>query len=169
MVFRTGYTQQSGTPAEVKAMFDRAIAALKADKTKALREFNGENDKQFHDRDRDVFCYNMSDGKFTAHPNPALMGTDTRTLRFKDDLPSDKEATTHLQARPKEALPRWSMTFQSPERVSPFQSNPLVRASVTKVVALATTNSRPGRATDHLRLVPTRYPTCPLVYWRVNS
>jgi hypothetical protein len=27
----------------------------------------------------------MSDGKFTAHPSPALMGTDVRALRFKDD------------------------------------------------------------------------------------
>jgi hypothetical protein len=87
----------------------------------------------------------MSDGKFTAHPNPALMGTDTRTLRFKDDLHSDK-ATTQLQARPKEALPRWRTTSQRSERVRPFQSNPLVRASVTKVVALAITNGRPGRA-----------------------
>jgi hypothetical protein len=41
MVFRIGYTQQFGTPAQAKAMFDRAIAARKADKTKALSEFNG--------------------------------------------------------------------------------------------------------------------------------
>ncbi len=27
----------------------------------------------------------MSDGKFTAHPNPALMGTDVRALKVKDD------------------------------------------------------------------------------------
>ena len=27
----------------------------------------------------------MSDGKFTAHPNPAVMGTDVRALKFKDD------------------------------------------------------------------------------------
>jgi hypothetical protein len=27
----------------------------------------------------------MSDGKFTAHPNPAMMGTDARTLKLKDD------------------------------------------------------------------------------------
>jgi hypothetical protein len=32
-------------------MFDRAIAAPKADNTKALSEFNGKNDKQLHDRD----------------------------------------------------------------------------------------------------------------------
>jgi hypothetical protein len=107
----------------------------------------------------------MSDGKFTAHPNPALMGTDTRTWRSKDDLHSDKEATTHRQAHPKEALPRGSTTSQSPERVSPFQRNPLVHASVTKVVALATTNSRPGRATGSPGLVLTRHPTWLLGQW----
>ena len=77
--------QQSGTPVDAQAMFDRAVAALKADKAKALSEFNDKNNKQFHDRDLYVFCYNMSDGKFTAHPNPALMGTDVRALKFKDD------------------------------------------------------------------------------------
>ena len=77
--------QQSGTPVDAQAMFDRAVAALKADKAKALSEFNDKNNKQFHDRDLYVFCYNMSDGKFTAHPNPAVMGVDVRTMKFKDD------------------------------------------------------------------------------------
>jgi len=77
--------QQSGAPVEAQAMFDRAVAALKADKAKALSEFNDKNNKQFHDRDLYVFCYNMSDGKFTAHPNPAVMGADVRTMKFKDD------------------------------------------------------------------------------------
>jgi cytochrome c len=77
--------QQSGTEAETKVMFDRAVAALKTDKARALSEFNDKNNKQFHDRDLYVFCYNMSDGKFTAHPNPAVMGTDVRALKFKDD------------------------------------------------------------------------------------
>ena len=27
----------------------------------------------------------MTDGKFTAHANPAMMGTDVRTLKAKDD------------------------------------------------------------------------------------
>jgi hypothetical protein len=77
--------QQSGTPVDAQAMFDRAVAALKADKAKALSEFNDKNNKQFHDRDLYVFCYNMTDGKFTAHPNPAVMGVDVRTMKFKDD------------------------------------------------------------------------------------
>jgi cytochrome c len=78
--------QPAGTAAEARAMLDRAIAALKTNKVTALSEFNDKNNKQFHDRDLYVFCYNMSDGKFTAQPNPALIGIDVRTLQFKDDL-----------------------------------------------------------------------------------
>jgi cytochrome c len=76
--------QQFGTAAEAKAMLDKAAAALKANETEAVAKFN---DKAggFRDRDLYVFCYNVSDGKFTAHPNPALMGTDVRALKVKDD------------------------------------------------------------------------------------
>ena len=77
--------QQSGTAAEAKAMLERAVAALKAGEATALAEFNDKTNKQFHDRDLYVFCTNMADGKFTAHPNPALMGTDARALKLKDD------------------------------------------------------------------------------------
>ena len=76
--------QQFGTAAEAKAMLDKATAALKAGEAAAIAKFN---DKAggFRDRDLYVFCYNVSDGKFTAHPNPALMGTDIRALKVKDD------------------------------------------------------------------------------------
>ena len=77
--------QQSGTPVEAKAMFDRAIAALKTNETTALAAFNDKSNKNYHDRDLYVFCYHMNDGKFVAHPNPATMGVDVRTLKFKDD------------------------------------------------------------------------------------
>ena len=77
--------QTSGTAAEAKAMFDRAIAALKANEAAALAAFNDKNNKDYHDRDLYVFCYNMTDGKFTAHANPALMGTDVRALKVGDD------------------------------------------------------------------------------------
>jgi cytochrome c len=76
--------QQFGTAAEAKAMLDKAVTELKAGEAAALAKFN---DKAggFRDRDLYVFCYNVSDGKFTAHPNPALMGTDVRALKVKDD------------------------------------------------------------------------------------
>jgi hypothetical protein len=54
-----------------------------------------------------------------------------------------------LQARRKGASRRWTTTSRSLERVSPFQSNPLLRASVIKAVASATTSSRPDRSPDH--------------------
>src|SRR5215471_3682296 len=76
--------QSFGTAAEAKAMLEKAIAERKAGEAAALTKFNNK-DGGFRDRDLYVFCYNTSDGKFTAHPNPALMGTDIRALKVKDD------------------------------------------------------------------------------------
>jgi hypothetical protein len=71
---------QFGTADEARAMFQRAVAAVKADKSKALDMFNkGENG--FLDRDLYVFCNSVSDGKALANGNPQLkqfLGTDTR-------------------------------------------------------------------------------------------
>jgi hypothetical protein len=77
--------QQFGTAEETRAMLDRAISALKTDEDKALTEFNDPNDKQFHDRDLYVVCFNVSDGKITAYLGPALLGVDIRTLSLNDD------------------------------------------------------------------------------------
>ena len=56
-----------GTPAEAKAMLERAVAAVKEGKAKALDMFNtGEGG--FKDRDLYVWCANASDGILTAHP-----------------------------------------------------------------------------------------------------
>ncbi len=86
LLWSTGLASaQSGTAAEAKAMLDSAAAALKANEAAALSAFNDKSNKQFHDRDLYVFCYNMTDGKFTAHPNTAMMGTDVRALKVKDD------------------------------------------------------------------------------------
>ena len=75
-----------GTGPEAKAMLEKGVAALKANKATALANFV-KKDGGFQDRDLYVFCYNTSDGKFTAHVNPALMGTDIRALKEKDGSP----------------------------------------------------------------------------------
>jgi cytochrome c len=67
--------QQFGTAAEAKAMVEKAVAALKANEADALAKFNSPTGG-FRDRDLYVFCFDMTTGKFTAHVNPALMGTD---------------------------------------------------------------------------------------------
>ena len=77
--------QQFGTAAEARAMLDRAAVELKANESAAIAKFNDKDNKQFRDRDLYVFCFNTSDGKFTAHPNPALMNTDVRALKMRDD------------------------------------------------------------------------------------
>jgi len=50
-------------------MLNRAVAAVKQDKAKALDMFNeGEGGGGFKDRDLYVFCASASDGILTAHP-----------------------------------------------------------------------------------------------------
>ena len=56
-----------GTAEEAKAMLERAVAAVKEDKAKALDMFN-KAEGGFTDRDLYVFCANASDGIMTAHP-----------------------------------------------------------------------------------------------------
>lgn len=78
--------QQFGTAAEAKAMFDRAVAALKTNESTALAVFNDKDNKNYHDRDLYVFCYRMNDGIFTAHVNQTMMGKDVRTVNVGADL-----------------------------------------------------------------------------------
>jgi signal transduction histidine kinase len=80
----TAFAQQGGTAQEARAMLDKAAAALRADKTKALDMFNKGEDG-FLNRDLYPFCANVSDGKFVANGNPnakQVIGQDMRT--FKD-------------------------------------------------------------------------------------
>jgi cytochrome c len=79
--------QTTGTAAEAKAMLDKAVAALKTNEADALARFP-KTDGGFRDRDLYVYCFNTADGKFTAHVNPALAGTDVRALKdAKDGAP----------------------------------------------------------------------------------
>jgi hypothetical protein len=72
-----------GTAAEAKVLLEKAVAAVKADKAKALDMFN-KGEGGFLDRDLYVFCSNISDGRLVADGNPnakQLIGTDDRTLQ----------------------------------------------------------------------------------------
>jgi hypothetical protein len=70
---------QSGTAAEAKAMLEKAIAAVKADKAKAIDMFN-KGEGGFKDRDLYPFCFNLADGIEVAAP-PSVRGKDVRTLK----------------------------------------------------------------------------------------
>jgi signal transduction histidine kinase len=108
--------QQSGTAAEAKAVFDRAIAALKANGTAALAAFNDKGNKDYHDLY--VFCYNMIDGKFTAHANPALMGTDVRALKVGDD-PLGQRIFDTIKSTAEGAVSTVDYKFPKPETTEP--------------------------------------------------
>jgi hypothetical protein len=76
----------------------RAVAALKSDEAKALREFNDADNREFHDRDLNVSCFNVADGNFTAAPS-AMLGTDIRTFKVGDD-PIGQRAFDAVQGTP---------------------------------------------------------------------
>jgi signal transduction histidine kinase len=72
-----------GTAAEARAMLDRAVAAVKADKAGALAKF-AKGEGGFKDRDLYPFC-GGPDGNFTAHPS--LTGKSMKDLKDKADQP----------------------------------------------------------------------------------
>ena len=76
--------QQFGTAAEAKAMLEKAVAALKANEADALANFP-KPDGGFRDRDLYVYCFDATTGKFNAHINAALVGTDVRALKDPKD------------------------------------------------------------------------------------
>ena len=80
----SAFAQQAkyGTPAEAKAMLEKAVVAVKADKAKALASFNAGTDG-FKDRDLQPFCFNKSDGILNATTNPSILGKDVRSLKDK--------------------------------------------------------------------------------------
>jgi hypothetical protein len=72
-----------GTADEAKAMLMKAVAAVNADKAKALDMFN-KGEGGFRDRDLYVFCANTGDGTIVAIGNPNLkqaLGSDVRAAQ----------------------------------------------------------------------------------------
>ena len=79
---------QFGSEQEARAMLENAVAAVKADKAKALAMFN-RGGGGFQDRDLYVFCANASDGVLTAHPY--LKGEHLQDIVGKKGYPLGQE------------------------------------------------------------------------------
>lgn len=74
------FAQQGGTPQEARAMLDKVVAAVKADRDVALAMFlKGEGG--FLDRDLYPFCFRIADAKGLAGPKAVPAGVDVRTLK----------------------------------------------------------------------------------------
>jgi cytochrome c len=113
--------QQFGTADEARAMLDRAITALKSDEATTLKEINDANNKEFHDRDLYVSCFNTLDGKFTAFPSPGMIGMDVRTFTFDND-PIGQRAYDALQGIPEGTLATMDYKFSKGGKPATKQS-----------------------------------------------
>ena len=71
--------QQLGTAAEAKAMLEKAVAALKATRPMRLPSSTARPAASATPTSR--VLHDMTTGKFNAHVNPVLMGTDARALK----------------------------------------------------------------------------------------
>jgi hypothetical protein len=70
---------QYGTPAEAKAMLEKAVAALKADKAKALVTFS-KGESGFKDRDLYVACAG-ADGIVSSHIDSSRIGMNRNSMK----------------------------------------------------------------------------------------
>jgi hypothetical protein len=81
VVSTTAYAQKAeyGTAAEAKAMLERTVAAIKADKAKTLAMIN-KGEGGFVDRDLYAACSTL-DGKVTAHPDQTRLGMNRNDMK----------------------------------------------------------------------------------------
>jgi hypothetical protein len=74
----------SDDAAAAKSMLQKAVAAVQADKTRAIEMFNkGEGGFYIKDRDLFPFCFNKADGKIVATQTKQALGKDVRTFKDK--------------------------------------------------------------------------------------
>jgi signal transduction histidine kinase len=122
-----------GTAEEAKAMLQKAVAAVKADKAKAL-DMIAKGEGGFLDRDLYPFCFNSTDGKVHPFPNPnakALFGQDERTIKDAAGKNYGQELYDAAQ-KPEGQLSEVSYVFSKPG-----DSKPAAKVSfVTRVVDL---------------------------------
>jgi signal transduction histidine kinase len=81
VVSTASFAGDFGTADEAKAMLEKAVAAVKADKAKALEQMQ-KGEGGFKDRDLYAYCANASDGIINAHP--VLKGKNIREIKDKN-------------------------------------------------------------------------------------
>ena len=135
-VAATAQAGQYGTPKEAKAMLQRAVAAVKEDKGKALDMFN-KGEGGFKDRDLYVFCANTSDGILTAHPY--LKGENLQEIKGKKGFPLGQEIMrTAAEGEIKEVTYWWPR----PGSDKPLEKRTFYTKSGIKTAELATTKNK---------------------------
>ena len=108
---------QSGTAQEARAMLDKAVAAVRADRDVALAMFN-KGEGGFRDRDLYPFCSRVADGKGVAGPISVLSGTDLRTLKDSTGKAFGLEQFAAAQ-KPEGQITEVSYMFPKPGTTAP--------------------------------------------------
>ena len=123
---------QLASPADGKAMLERAIAALKANEAAALKAFNDEKNKDFRDRDLYVYCFSLPGREYHRLPKP---GHDRHQCQGAEGsrrtIPSANAPMMRLQRPPKarlSALPTISPS-PAPKRPRPRKRSKPASAS----------------------------------------
>ena len=139
------WAAEFGTPEEAKAMLERAVAAVKGDKAKALDMFNN-GEGGFKDRDLYVWCANASDGIVTAQPY-MNRGKQLRDIKGKQGAPFGE---TIMQNATEGTIKETTYWWPRPGADEPFEKETSTRRSVTRSVLSATT--RNNLPSTHVRL-----------------
>jgi hypothetical protein len=107
------FGQSLGTSQEAKAMLQKVVAAIKADRELALGQINkGENG--FKVGDLYPFCARISDGKVISSPAIyAPLGTDGRTLKDGTGKAYGKEMNEEAAKRPEGEM--FEVTYRAPK------------------------------------------------------
>jgi hypothetical protein len=106
-----------GSAQEARALLDKAVAAVKADRDVALAMFN-KGEGGFRDRDLYVFCTRLSDAKGLAGPVAVPAGTDQRILKDSTGKEFGKELYAGMQ-KPEGQITEVSYTFPKPGTTAP--------------------------------------------------
>ncbi|MBC3936167.1 cache domain-containing protein [Undibacterium sp. CY7W] len=77
------WAQEQGTPAEAKAMVQRAIDSMKKNGVDSTVADVNKKDGKYQDRDLYIVVYDLN-GKNLAHINPKMIGKDLSDLKDAD-------------------------------------------------------------------------------------
>lgn len=123
------FANSFGTAAEAKAMLEKAVVAIKANKSDALAQFT-KGEGGFKDRDLYPFC-GGPDGNFTAHPT--LVGKSLKDLKDK----AGKALGQEIYATAKEgAIGEVSYMWPRPGTTDPVQKVSYVTKVADQVCAV---------------------------------
>ena len=128
---------QYGTAEEAKAMLEKAVAAVKENKAKALDMFN-KGEGGFKDCDLYVFCANASDSILTAHPT--MKGKQLRDILGKKGYPLGQEI---MQKATEGTIGEVTYWWPRPAQTSRWRRPPSTRRPVTRFAQSATTRLTP--------------------------